>query len=399
VRFRIGFAVFGSFTLLDIVLVVAALRLLFGILASTGRVRIGDRRVTILLAIPFLVCVGSLAWTDDLTATLRSIGMFTEAMVAYWVVTNAFGSLRPPQLFSRAALLVALLLIGSMLSLLQVPAFAPQTPPNMVVGGPEHWAYLTTYYARLSNPFYGLSNDFASVLSLYVLPLLAWGVVRSKLRYSLLAGIVFAGVALTLSRGVVIATVAGGVLFLVAERQRLTRWLPGISVGSALVLTVAYFYYQLNEAVQTHLVDRLSITTIQVRREIFHYALQRISEAPIVGYGAGVVTDPVLADGVHNTYLQQALYYGIPLGLVCGGALWLLAARFLTWPAQTRAVRVMAMAIGVSVLTQLAVFLVETSFEATLPKTEFYSFAAFGSIVLAQMTREEMPTATPTQAE
>jgi O-antigen ligase len=401
VRFKIGFAVFGSFTLLDIVLAVAALRLLFGILASGSPVRIGDRRVTILLAIPFLVCVASLVWTDDLRATLRAIGMFTEAMVAYLVVTNAFSGLRPAQLFTRAAMLVALLLIGSLLSLLQVRGFGPQTPNNIVIGGPEHVAYLTTYYARLGNPFYGLSNDFASVLALYVFPLLAWGVVRRRLRYSLLAGVLFAGVALTLSRGVVIATVVGGILFLMVERQRMTRWLPGIGLGAALVLTIGYIYYQLNQAVQTHLLDRLTITTIQVRREILSRAFERISEAPILGYGAGVVTDPLLVDGVHNTYLQQALYYGIPLGLLCSGALWLLAARFFSWSAPAKAVRVMAIAIGVSVLTQLAVFVVETSFEATLPKTAFYFFVAFGSVVLTQMNRHEldsMPAAIATHA-
>jgi O-antigen ligase len=324
--------------------------------------------------------------------------MFAEATVAYVVTVNALTGLRTHQLFARAGGLVALLIAGSLLSLLQVPGFGPETPPNVATGGPEHIAYLTTYYARLSNPFYGLSNDYASVLALYVLPLLAWGVVSRKTSYSLLAGTAFAGVALTLSRGVVIATVAGGILFLSAERRRVTRWIPGIVLGGGLVAATGYLYYRLNEAVQTHLLDRLTATTIQVREAILTRTLQQVAESPLLGYGGGVVTDPLLADGVHNTYLQQVLYYGIPLGVVCSAALWLLAARLLLWPVRTRAARVMAAAIGVSVFIQLAVFLVETSFEATLPKTALYFFVAFGVIVVMQVDREE-PTFVSTAAD
>ncbi len=388
VRIRLGFSVFGSLTLLDIVLAAAMLRLVFGVLANRGRVRLGDARVAILLTIPFLICVASLAWTMDVKATLRGIGIFTEAMVAYWAVTNAFADLATPQLFGRAATLVILLLAGSALSLLQVPGFGPPTG-DLVLGSPDHVAFLAAYYARLGNPFYGLSNDFASVLALYVLPLLAWGVVRRKPAYSLLAGVAFAGIVLTLSRGVIAATVAGGILFLIAERQRLTRWLPGIALGFAVVITVGYLYYQLNQAVQTYLLDRFRITTIHARQEILAMGLEKVSDAPILGYGAGVVSDPLLATGVHNTYVQQALYYGIPLGLLSSTALWLLAARFLFWPTVLRGVRVMAVAVGASVLIQLAIFLVETSFEATLPKTGFYFFAAFATAILTQMSREE----------
>ncbi len=390
VRFKIPFALFGSFTLLDVVLVGAALRLFFGTLSQRGRLKVGHLQVTALLAIPVLVCVVSLIWTSDLRATVRAVAMFAEAMVAYVVAVNTLAGLRTQQLFARAGGLVVLLLLGSLLSILQIPGFGPETPPNVAPGGPEHIAYLTTYYARLSNPFYGLSNDYASVLALYVLPLFAWGVVSRKTGYSLLAGTAFAGVALTLSRGVVIATVAGGILFLAAERRRVTRWIPGIVLGGGLVATMGYVYYRLNEAVQTHLLDRLTATTIQVREAILTRTLQQIAESPLLGYGGGVVSDPLLADGVHNTYLQQVLYYGIPLGVVCSAALWLLATRLLLWPLRRRAARVMAAAIGVSVLIQLGVFLVETSFEATLPKTALYFFVAFGVIVVMQMNREEL---------
>ncbi len=397
IRFKIGFALFGSFTLLDIVLVAATLRLLFGTLLSHGKVQVGDRRVTALLAIPFLVCIGSVLWTRDLTATLRTTAMFAEAMVAYFVVTNSFAHLSSDMILARAALLIVLLLTGSVLSLLQVPGFGPQIPNNTLAGGPEHLAYLTTYYGRLSNPFYGLSNDLASVLTLYVCPFLAWAVIRGRVRYLLFSGAAFAGVLFTLSRGVALATIVTGLMFLLAQQEKLRRWLPGIILGLSLLLTVGYFYYQLNEAVQAYLIDRLAVTTIAVRQELFARAIQLITDAPLFGYGAGVVVDPLLIDGVHNTYLQQILYYGIPLGLVCGAALWFLAGRFLLMRSPSANIRVMATAIGVSILAQLALFLVETSFEATLPKTALYFFMGIATVVLVRLKQEVVVNA-PTAA-
>jgi O-antigen ligase len=384
-RIRIGFAVFGSFTILDVALLLAAARVLFGSLSRYGRVPLGDRWITLLLAVPLAVCIVSLLWTEDLRATVRSIAIFAEAMVAYWVVLSVFGGLTANQLFTRVSLLVTLLLTGSLLSVLQISGFAPQIPPDMRLGSPEHIDLITTYYARLSNPFYGLSNDFASVLALYVFPLLAWGVVTKQLRFSFLAALVFTGIMLTFSRGVALATIIGGVFLTVSQRRESARWIPGLALGVILLAAVGYGYYALNPAVQTYLIDRLSGATIEARQTIIFRTIELIIDAPALGYGGGVIPDPLLKDGVHNTYLQQIVYYGIPLGFLCSAALWLLAARFWFLPIRFPRVRIMASAIGASVLIQLMVFLVETSFEATLPKTAFYFFVALGWLILARM--------------
>jgi O-antigen ligase len=331
----------------------------------------------------------SLAWSDDLVSTFRQIGIFAEAVVAYWVAVNVFAPLPASVSFRYLGLFLVLLLLGSILSLAQVPGFGPPTY-GLQEGSPDHVAYLAAYYSRLGHPFYGLHNDFASVLSLFTFPFLAWAVVRRSGAYFVLSVCTLAAVVLTQSRGVIAATVLGGVVFLAAERRRLLRWLPGVAFGSAVVLSIGYFYYQINETVQTYLADRLQFTTIQVRRDILSAALERLSDAPVFGYGGGVVPggDPVLAEGVHNTYLQQMLYYGIPLGLVATAALWILATLLLRWPARSKAVTLTAVAMGVSMLVQLVQFLGETSFEATLPKTALYLFVGLCVVTLQNLNRD-----------
>jgi formate hydrogenlyase subunit 4 len=86
------------------------------------------------------------------------------------------------------------------------------------------------------------------------------------------------------------------------------------------------------------------------------------------------------------------LYYGIPLGLFATGALWLLAARFLRWPARSRALTVIALSMGITLVVQLVAFLGETSFEATLPKTASYLFVGLSAVILRQLNRDGIRT-------
>ena len=238
------------------------------------------------------------------------------------------------------------------------------------------------------------------MLSLFGFPFLAWGVVVTKRLYLLLSTATFGAILLTQSRGVIAATVLGGIVFLATQRRRLLRWLPPIGVGSALVLGASYFYYRVNETVQIYLADRLQVTTIQARRDLLSAGWSHLADSPLLGYGGGVVPrgDLLLADGVHNTYLQHMLYYGVPLGLLATGALWLLALRFVRWPTQHRAVRLIALSMGISIGVQLVVFVGETSFEATLPKTALYLFAGFCAVIIRVLTHDtEDPTQSATE--
>jgi len=394
-RFHYRFAVFGSFTLLDVVLAVLGIALGLRMLAAGQALRTGDGKVAFLLAVPFVICISSLVWTDDRAATFRQIGIFVEPVVAYWVAVNILYDISVERAFSYLAIFVVLLLLGSALSLAQVPGFEPPSY-GLQQGTRDYYTFLAAYYARLGHPFYGLSNDFASVLSLFVLPLLAWGVVKRSPRYLFLSAVTFSAEVLTQSRGVLAATLLGGLVFLAAQGRRLLRWLPAVTVGLATVLVVGYFYYRVNETVQVYLGDRLQITTIEARKQILTAGWRQLAESPVLGYGGGVVAggDPLLVDGVHNAYLQQMLYYGVPLGVATTGALWLLALRLLRWRVPLNdAARLVALSMGLSVFVQLVAFLGETSFEATLPKTTLYFLMAFAVAILRQFSRDIEPVA------
>ncbi len=135
-------------------------------------------------------------------------------------------------------------------------------------GSPEYLTYLTAYYARLGHPFYGLSNDFASVLSLFVLPLLAWGVVRRKAVYVLLFGChgqrprsyPFRG----RPRGHLprLARVSCGPA---TPHSPLATWL---GPGALLDHGTGYLYHEADSSVQAYLADRFLGTTIGLRGHI-----------------------------------------------------------------------------------------------------------------------------------
>jgi hypothetical protein len=110
--------------------------------------------------------------------------------------------------------------------------------------------------------------------------------------------------------------------------------------------------------------------------------LSKIGERPLIGFGAGTSPDraPLLvAEGsVHNTYLQQIVYYGIPLGTGLCLALVALARFFVLRGRFTSISKVVAYALVV----QLIVFLWESSFEGTVLKVLFFMSIGLGAALV-----------------
>src|SRR5712691_4231686 len=123
IRLRYSFAVFGSFSILDVGLAALSVGVGLHLIATRKHLRTGDDTIALLLAVPFLICIFSLSWSEDLAATFRQIGIFAEAVIAYWVAVNVLRELSADTVFSYLALFVILLLLGSVLSLAQVPGF------------------------------------------------------------------------------------------------------------------------------------------------------------------------------------------------------------------------------------------------------------------------------------
>jgi hypothetical protein len=198
VRMRYAFLGFGSFTVFDLVVFAGAPLLLLRLLLA-GRLRVGDRSTFFLLGVPAAVCVLSLGWSQDRGATLYRAVFAVEALLGYLVAVNLFTELSARRIVRYLSALVALLILGGVLSLLGAPGF--EAPIGGLEPGTEEYLnYVASYYSRFSHPFLGLSNNFATVLAFFVFPLVAYGAAcrrRLPLAVAILAA---AGVAATLSR-------------------------------------------------------------------------------------------------------------------------------------------------------------------------------------------------------
>ena len=178
---RIWFPIgpFSSFSVLDVFLLVTA-----AILLVTCRIRntisIGDGLVLLCLSIPPLVTLLSSFWSIDLTATIKSTLVFFEALVAYFIAVNIFSSFRPENIMKYLYIFVFLTLIASFFTLLGVPGFEPNIPPEVAADKTEAAGYLIRYYTRLSNPFLGASNDYATVLAMFPIVFAAFGVATNR---------------------------------------------------------------------------------------------------------------------------------------------------------------------------------------------------------------------------
>ena len=115
-------------------------------------------------------------------------------------------------------------------------------------------------------------------------------------------------------------------------------------------------------------------------------SMTKIVNRPLLRYGAGATPDrdPLLGQGVHNTYLQQVLYFGLPLGLLVSLALVGTAGMFL---ARGRSIAI-AGVIGCSLMVQLVIGLFESSFEGRVLRVLFYLSMGLATALLRAVEGE-----------
>jgi hypothetical protein len=145
-------------------------------------------------------------------------------------------------------------------------------------------------------------------------------------------------------------------------------------------LAAVVLLYLLNPTTNEFFADRFSAANLETRWQLASLALTKIMESPVLGYGGGVAPglQPGLTLDVHNTYLQQILYYGVPLGLVVCMSLFQVCRFFFS----DRVSPDLARVLGLSVLVQLLVFVFESSFEGTVLKVLFYLSIGFAVGIL-----------------
>jgi O-antigen ligase len=394
-RIPLSLGVIGSVSVLDL-LFLAAMFPLYVETALTRRLAVGYPRLFGLICLPLIVSVLSMAWSQDLPSTLKSSLAYAEGIIAYLFVVRQTQGLTPERVLTYMKRYVYLLLVPSLLLLLHVPGFAPQEPGLSPTTGDY-----VAYYTRLSHPVLGRSNNLATVLAFFVPPLLWWGAHHRDARFTRAGFVALIAVVLTLSRGVVIALLLAAIVYLGQNlnrrrRQPALRRRGGLARAlTAVALTVIAFvlFYRLNSATAQFIGDRFTTENIVGRWRLLSQSLAQIAERPTLGYGGGVTPGGPHALHAHNTYLQQLLYFGLPLGVLVWTSLVGMWRFFLRVEGPATG---LARILGISLLGQLLVFTFESSFEGFVLRVLFYLSVGFAVGLLRALEADAAASAQPT---
>jgi hypothetical protein len=346
---------------------------------------IGFRKLFILLCLPAVICGMSMLWTQDPGATLRATIVYGEGIVAYLFVVRELSGAPPDRAMTYIKRYSYLLIVPAVFLLLHVPGFGPEE-----AGLPHDSDRYLSYYTRLSHPALGPSNNLATVLAFFVPLLLYWGHVHGRRQFTRAGCIALVAVVCTFSRGVILGLLTAGVLAglgsLVRRRRVASRMSRKIVAAIASVAAAVVLLYQLNPDTNEFFGSRFSLTNVFIRSQIAVEAVERIAVRPFLGYGGGTAPDQI-ADlaRVHNTYLQQMVYFGVLLGACVSLALIGTAVFFFSrWRAGP-----VARVVGFTLIAQLLVFAVESSFEGTVLRVLFYLSVGLATAVVRASERCE----------
>jgi O-antigen ligase len=397
----------SSASILDALLLIAAVTLFLDL--AFRPIDIGYSSLFWLLSVPLFVSILSFTWSADRAASLKVAINYAEGLIAYLFVVRELEGLSSTRIVTYIKRYSYLLIIPAVLLLLHVPGFEPR-----VKTGPTSGDYLG-YFSRLSHPVIGASNNLATVLAFFAPILLYWGHTRHDRAVTRAGVVTLIAIGLTLSRGIALAFVIAGLLYLPWRSGR--RDPAGRGLGTKVAAAVALgavaigVFYAVNAPTSNFFKDRASSVNVEGRADLYSYSLAQIEANPVLGGGAGVVgrnpptqlntnavnldlhsSGPVMNSSaqrpkvdVHNAYLQQAIFYGLPLGLLVSLALCSTAGVFL---ARGRMVA-LAGVIAYALMVQLISFLFEGSFEGTLLRVLFYLSIGLATALLRSVEQEQ----------
>ena len=399
----------GSASVLDLALVIAGVTLFLDL--AFRPLNVGYRELFWLLSVPLLLSVISFTWSMDRPATLRVAINFAEGLVAYLFVIRELQGLTPTGIVKYMKRYSYLVIIPAVLLLLHIPGFEPREE-----AGPSSGDYIR-YFSRLSHPVIGSSNNLATVLAFFVPILFYWGHTRRDPPATRAGVISLIAIGLTLSRGIPLALVIAGVLYIPFRGRRTDAAAGGL--GAKIAATVALgavaigVFYAINAPTRDFFEGRLSAANVEQRIDLFSYSFAQIEANPLLGAGAGVTpgiasmqpnspvsldlynvrpttdSSPQRAVDVHNAYLQQAIFFGLPLGVLVSIALCATAGVFLA----RRQTVALAGVIAYALIVQLISFLFEGSFQGTLLRVLFYLSIGMATALLRSVEQEQESSA------
>jgi O-antigen ligase len=378
-----GVPIVNSLSILDVLLAVGALTLFLDL--AFRPVDPGYRELFLILCVPLVAALASVVWSQDRPATVRTVIVTAEGLVAYLLAVRELDGLSPHRVVEFVKRYAYLVIIPGLLLLLHVPGFEPQ-----ITGVKESSGEYISYFTRLSHPVLGRSNNLATVLAFFAPILLYWGHTHRNRRITVAGFVAVLATFATLSRGTLVAFALAAVIYVAVTPRRRGesgRGVAGkVAVAVALGVLAVGLLYTLNPATHELFRDRLTLANVRGRSELLSIGLEKLGERPVLGFGAGVAPDgdPMLGEGVHNTYLQQVLSYGLLLGVLVGLALLATAGFFLA----RRRVTPLAGVLGYTVLVQLVIFVFEASFEGSVLRVLFYLSIGMAVALLRAVERE-----------
>lgn len=387
VRIWIPLGWFSSFAPIDVLLLTSPV---FVALLQPGHfaIGIGRRSIAWLLLAPVVLCVLSYLWTVDAAGTARTLLLDGEAMVAYLAVATIFQKLPSSTIGVLLCILVSTIIATSVLSTLDVPGLAPQVPPNLDAASQQ--AFLSSYYSRLSHPYFGLSNNLATVLGFFPFLLVAWARITCKARYRWLAAACVVATIATLSRGVVLALAIAWLVWLASGLRRHGKGYWHILPYAALAAIAMAAYIAATQVVDDNLASRLSDANVLQRFAAFGRVLSAVMARPI-GYGAGASLAAIAGGDManaHNAYLQQFLNFGVGGGAIAVLALAWLPIAVKRWRLHSRAALEARGGLLFGILTTLLAFMSEASYEGSVLRVLFYASIGLGVAMVVALERE-----------
>lgn len=278
----------------------------------------------------------------DPTFGRHVIARLTAYAMLFWIALRAAGDPLRAANFVRATAVYSTILAGYGIATLLLGA-------NWITGAENPQSVTSTFVNRNSYATYagfGVLANLAALSLSFESGRAAAGtrhmprdvlerLVQGAWIFAFGAAIVSAALVLTVSRGGILATVAGVVVFfLVALRKdRGTRAVMPAGVVAALVAA-----YVAAVGLAAFLARLFASSAEEARFTVYPRIVEAIADRPWLGYGPGGFFDafrpyvpPSAATGewdmAHNSYLENALEFGIPAAIAFYAALFLVVRR------------------------------------------------------------------------
>jgi O-antigen ligase len=381
--FRLYFNIgpFTTITILDCILWSAVALIFLGI-----RVFVSNKLLFLSLALPVVLAIISLTWSEDPLATFKMLFYSVTALFGYIVILN-LAKFFSTRILGLAVGAFVVLSIGiALLYWRRVPVIWNLFEGISALDVLDE-KDLFSLFARLNNPFLGRSNDFASILSLFSIFFVGIALAKREILYLFFAFVTNLGIFLTFSRGVIAAVVII-MTWIMLSKLKLRDVLITMTALSLLIFSAYLFNSEVKLYGQDIIEVRMdNLSDLNGRAEIWSQAIKDLELNSVLGAGGGrYLSKEALV--YHNTYLEQWAAYGIFLGSVANLIFLSLPLHFIFWKSADGREKLVSQFVGLSIVVYDVLCLVETSNEAAMPKLYFYMFIGFSVAYLRSLRAE-----------